>query len=759
MSKKTNTNKRGVTAFIILLAVIVLILVRLIYLQVIKGEEYSAKVQSQQLGDNEIKAGRGKIYDSNMNVLAQSASVWCVYLNPSKINDIEKKETQEQVREIISTELSQILDMDKSTIRKYTEKNYSYQLVKGEIEKDTRNAILDFISRYAKRKDNPIDLSNIVCIDPDVKRYYPYSSLASTVIGFTGSDGDGLAGLEYYYNDKLKGVSGRTFTALDGNRSEMPNQYQTIYEAKEGTGLVLTLDVYIQYILEDVLSQALEQTGAENIYGVVMDVDTGAILGMVSLPDYDLNDPFTIKSEDLLSEYIENASAEEGATLEKIPPEKRKKSHYQNVQWSNRAITSTYEPGSVFKIITASAALEEGVADLSMEYYCSGTIEYATRSINCWKAGGHGAETFVDLLKNSCNPFTVTIANLVGNDKYYDYFEAFGFTEKTGIDTAGDFTPKEGTLFMSRKNFTKSDLASYSFGQSFQVSPIQMITAVSAVANGGNLMTPYLVQREVDENGNTVKETKPIVRRQVISESTAKIIRDNMEQVVSTGTGKNAYVAGYHVAGKTGTSEKLTVGEDAYIASFCGFAPAYDPEVAVIIVVDEPKGQHGGGAVAAPLAGDVFEQLLTYMGTEHSYTEREAQLLLETTPVLVGKSVNQAKSEINALELDIKTIGDGDVVIGQYPEAGRELPKHGMVVVYTEKDYKAERTMVPDFTNCTVSQANQLAANSGLNIRISGSSLDAGSVFAYKQSIAPGESVDMGEIITVSFKTTVDVAD
>lgn len=764
MKAAVNYNKRGFYALIIVAILAFAIICRLAYLQLVKGDEYTAKTESQQLGDNEIKASRGTIYDSNMNILAQSASVWSVYINPSKINKISDEAEREETREIIISGLATLLELDEEKVRKYTEKNYSYQLVKGEIEKDTRDAILAFIDEYEDRDENPLDLSSIIGIDPDVKRYYPYSSLASTVIGFTGSDGDGLAGIEYYYNETLKGVSGRTITALNGNGTVMPNQYETIYEAQEGTSLVLTLDIYIQHILEDVLSRALEDTRAENVYGIVMEVDTGAILGMVSLPDYDLNDPFTISSEDLLSDYEEiSAMSVEELTENDIPQEQTNKSYYRNVQWSNRAIVNTYEPGSVFKIITAAASIEEGLSDTTREFYCGGSIDYATRHINCWRTSGHGSETFYDLLKNSCNPFAVTLADELGTSRFYDYFEAFGFTEKTGVDTAGDLTPTEGVLFMSREDFSKSDLASYSFGQSFQVSPLQMITAVSAVANGGKLMTPYLVSKELDAEGNTVREAVPTVRRQVISESTAKLICDNMEQVVATGTGKNAYVAGYHVAGKTGTSEKLVVNNkkdtEAYIASFCGFAPANDPEVAVIIIVDEPVGDHGGGAVAAPLAGDVIEQVLMYLGVEHAYTADEMENLVETAPDLKGLSVPDARNRVGEKNLTIKVIGEGDTVISQYPEAGRELPSDGIVVIYTQPDYKAETVTVPDFTGLTVSEANRIALNNGLNIRISGSSLNSGTVYAYKQSVEAGQSVHMGEIITVSFKTTVGVAD
>ncbi len=761
MKTTVNYNKRGRTVIIICYILVLMIMVNMGIIQLINGDKYSAITENQQLGDRVINAKRGTIYDASMNVLAKSADVWCVFLDPSSITQIKEK-NRDEARSIVISELSEILGVEQETMIKYLNRtNSSYEKVKGQVEKAERDKVQALIDKYANRKENSIDLSSLIRIDPDVKRYYPHSTLASTVIGFTGDGGVGRAGLEYYYDDILTGVAGRTLTALKGNGGIMPNQFETVYDAQEGTSLVLTLDIQIQYILEDVLSQALEDTKAQGVYGIVMDVDTGAILGMASLPDYDLNDPKTLASESLLNDYQEAVSAPEDSS--EFTEDQKSLSYYQNKQWQNQNVLTTYDPGSVFKVITAAAAIEEGVADMNTTHFCTGVINYATRNIHCWRSGGHGAETFVDLLKNSCNPFAVTLADRIGTDVYYDYFEAFGFTEKTGIDTSGDHTPAAGVLYMERDKFSKSDLASYSFGQSFQVSPLQMITAISAVANGGKLMTPYLVSKQLDEDGNTIKETEPVVRRQVISESTASIISDCMEEVVSTGTGKNAYVAGYHVAGKTGTSEKLAQNNltdtEAYIASFCGFAPAYDPEISVIIIVDDPEGEHGGGAVAAPLAGDVIEQVLEYLGVDRSYTDAERENLVKYTPDLVGKSISEAHTLISAEDLTVKIIGQGDKVIAQYPEAGRGLPSEGMVVIYTQQDYETQTVTVPDFNGLTVSQANTLAMNSGLNIRISGSSLTSGTVYAYKQSREVGETVNMGEIINVSFKTTEGVAD
>lgn len=766
MKASANRNKRAMTALVVVAALAVMLIIWIGYIQLVKGEEYTAKVQSQMLGDNEIKASRGTIYDSNMNVIAQSASVWKVSINPKNFSEFDNN--ADSVREIVVSGLAGILGIDEEELREDAQKNKSYIVVKRGVEKSEKETLERFISDYAKSEKDEngntvkkgINLNKVISIDPDVKRYYPYQSLASTVIGFTGDDGDGLAGIEAYYEDVLKGTSGRTLSAIDANFAAMPNQFETIYEAKQGNNLVLTLDVYIQSVLEKTLNEAMERTQAENIHGIVMDVDTGAILGMVSLPDYDLNNPFKIKSDSLSSLYEEAASAPEDPSESENDKYKKTKSYFLNVQWSNRAIISTYEPGSVFKVITTSAAVEEGVATPETSYNCGGVIHYATRNIKCWKAGGHGPEMFEDLLKNSCNPFTVTLADKLGTDTFYDYFEAFGFTEKTGIDSSGDFTPTVGSIYQSRSKFTQSDLASYSFGQSFQVSPLQMITAVSAVANGGNLMTPYLVKKVVDTEGNTVSETTPTVRRQVISESTAKLIRENMEKVVADGTGKPANVPGYHVAGKTGTSEKLTVKDsEAYVASFCGFAPANDPKIAVIVIVDEPKGAHGGSAVAAPLAGEVIEHTLEYLGIERSYSDEEKAEIAAQTPLLTGKTVAEAQTAAEEKNLKVEVIGDGDTVVSQYPDAGKTMYPGGRIVVYTDKEHTSTKVTVPDFNGCTVSEANRIAVEYGLNIKVSGVSLNSGAVYAYKQSVEAGTEVDEGEIITVSFKSTIDIVD
>lgn len=736
MRSSDRLSKRGVIVLVILIVLGFLSSAgRLVKLQLIEGDQYKAKAEQQQLSDTVINAQRGTIYDRNMKVLAQSASVWLVYMNPSKIKD-------EKTKDIIVNGLSEILDVNADTLRAKAERTkIRYELIKGQIEKDVMEEVLAFIQKNK--------LGAIVNIDPDTKRYYPYSSFAATVLGFTGRDDIGRAGIEYLYNDILTGTPGRIVTAKDGRLENMPNQYETTYDAVQGTSLVLTIDEVIQYYLESALSHTYSDTKAENVYGIIMDVETGAILAMANVPDYNPNLPDKIENEDLLAQ-INSITDEEKRTEELL------RAKYS--QWRNRTISDTYEPGSVFKIVTVAAALEEGVVTNNFTYNCTGTIKIADRTIKCWKTGGHGHQNLNELLMNSCNPFAVTIAKMTGTETYYKYFNAFGLTEKTGIDLPGEAAPVSGVTYHSSEKFGISQLASYSFGQSFQVTPIQMINVMAAVANGGTLMTPYIVAKQIDAQGNTISETQPVAKRQVISEKTAAALAASLEDVVTTGTGKNSYVAGYHIAGKTGTSEKLGK-EDAYVASFVGFAPAYEPKIAVLIAIDEPIGDHGGGVVAAPVAGEIFEQVLPYLNIEPLYTDKELAMLVEQAPDVLGLKIAEAKRKLSSKGYTARIVGDGDVVMSQSPEKDRVTPKNGVIVLYTEKDYKVQNAKVPDFTGMTVSAANKAAINSGLNVKISGSSLNTTEVFAYRQSIEKETEVPLGTVITVYFKSDVDVYD
>ena len=707
----------------------------LIYAGLINGEENRLKAERNQLSDTQIAAERGTIYDSNMNVLAKSASAWLVYINPSQIKDDTQKE-------LVVNGLSRILGVDADSVRTKAEKTKTgYQKIAGEVETDVKEALEAYIDENSDNK-----LSTIIGIDPDTKRYYPYSSFASTIIGFTNSDDQGVGGIEMQYDDDLTGVSGRIITAKNAQQGSMSSDYETTYDAKPGESLVLTIDEVIQYYLEQGLEQALVDTGAKYAYGIVMDTDTGAILGMTSKPDFDLNNP----------RKISNAALSE--TIAAITDDTQRAQETTNAlyaQWRNRTISDTYEPGSVFKTVVVSAALEEGVVDLNTTYTCTGGIQVADNYQRCWKPGGHGHETLTQGLMNSCNPFFITIGQSLGEERFYKYFEAFGFTEKTGIDLPAEAKPVAGKTYHALESMGISELSSSSFGQTFQVSPIQMITAVNTIANGGKLMQPYVVDSKLDSDGNVVYKTTPTGKRQVISEKTASTVADMMEQVVSIGTGKNAYVAGYHVAGKTGTSEKIGI-EGAYIASFAGFAPADNPEISILIAIDEPTGEHGGGAVAAPIAGMLLEKIMTYLNVEPQYEDDELSNISSVAPSLVGKTVSDAKD--SAAKFTGKVVGSGTKVISQTPAAGQQMRTGGVIVVYTEENAAKQTATVPNLCNMSMSQANSAAVNAGFNIRLSGTT-NSGEVLSYKQSVNAGEEAEIGSVITVYFKSNVDVQD
>ncbi len=730
--QKSITAKRGVLFLIVITALLFVVCFgSVVKIAIINGDKYKTKAENQHLSVEINNALRGTIYDRNMHVLAQSASVWLVHVNPSKVND-------DNMEKVI-TGLTTILGLDGNEMREKIVRNaeYSYLEVAGQVEYEKMSAMNEYI--YAN------DLYGVVSIDEDMIRYYPNGNLCSTMLGFTGKDDVGLAGLEYYYNDELTGVDGRTVTAQDGQQKPMPGQYMTQYEGQQGLSPVLTVDAEIQTILETALHTALIENDAENVYGVVMDVKTGAILAMANLPDYDPNDPYTLDAQTL-------------AEIEALPEEEQSAAYTeaQNNRWKNKVISDFYEPGSVAKVFLVASALEEGVIDTSETYDCSGRIQVGDRSIKDYNPVGHGPENLEKLFINSCNTFSVHIGvEHLGKELFYKYFQAFGFTERTGIDLSGEGIPVASITYHDPEiSFSTSDLASSSFGQSFTVTPLQMITAISAVANDGKLMTPYIVSKWLDGEGNTVEETQPVVRRQIISEQTASTILSYMEEVIKQGTGTNAYVPGYRIAGKTGTSEKLGTEEVVYIASFAGVAPADDPEVAVLIIIDEPGGaDYSGGVIAAPVGGEVFGKVLPYLGIEPVYSEDELEDMSKNVPLVVGDSLELAKEKLLAEDFEVRVIGNGDTVVSQTPTGGRALLSGGTVILYTEADLPAETAEVPDFTGMSVSEANYYASLYGLNIEISGSAMMSSDVVAYRQSVDPGTIVDQGSIVTIDFRS------
>lgn len=723
----------------------------LVNAQIINGDFFKLKAQQQQLNDTVVPANRGIIYDRNMTVLAQSASAWKITFNPS-----EFAKFPDAAKEIVFDTLPEILGIERETLEeKAALTGYNNLTLVEKVEKDIRDKVLEFVKEpyeSGKKGEKAVYYSSAIMVEDDVKRYFPYSTLASQILGCVGTDNDGLSGLESKYNDILKGIDGRLISTKANNTVIESIAYQTLYEPTQGTSLVLTIDETIQRYLEEALSECYETSNCLSATGIVMDVDTGAILAMSSQASFDSNDPYNIydtRSVEKLNEIEDEAERKKAYTT----------AMYQ--QWRNRGVSDLYDPGSVFKVITMAAGLEENVVEYDETFNCGGSIQIMDRHYWCHNHSGHGTQTLTQGLMNSCNPYFITIGQRLGVETFYKYFEAFGFTEKTGIDLGAEALPKAGINYHSLKSMTKVNLASSSFGQSFQASPIQVLNAINAVVNDGKLMQPYIVAKTLDADGNVISETKPTVKRQVISESTSDKIIASMEQVSTAGTAKNSYVAGYRVAGKTGTSDVLgpTGATGEYIASFAGCAPANDPEISIIIVVNEPQGQTGGGAVAAPVAAEVIEKTLTYLNIERQYTESEKSKLDEQVPNLTGKTVSEARAALKELGLKIKVVGAGESVVSQMPAYSQYIPQGGVVVVYTDEEEAKTKVVVPDFTGMSVSQVNYEAVKLGINVKISGNSLSASGLTAYRQSIQPEKEVECGSTVTVYFRTTSGVSD
>lgn len=760
--KKTKITRSEVMkrSMIVLLVMLLLFMVNigsLVNVQLIKNDTFKAYAEKNQLEDKTVSARRGTIYDCNMNVLAQSAAVWKVYINPNNFTSYSD-EFNNLAIETVSEKLASILELKKEDVREKIV-NYSqmkYMVVKSKVEKTQRDKVNQLLTEYiampsvtddGKDKVDKVYFSYYIGVESDVKRYYPDGNLASTLLGFTGSNDEGRYGLEYAYDDCLTGTDGRMIYSNSAMNNNSSLEFESTYEAKAGNNLVLTIDETIQRYLDDALEQCYIDSNCETCYGIVMDVDTGAILAMSSKTDYDPNNPSDITNERTLS------------AIDEIEDEEEKQKYIENVranQWSNNAISDVYEPGSVFKLITLAAGLEESEA--LDNFYCGGSIQIEDRNYFCHDHAGHGPETLNQSLANSCNPYYITVGQSLGIQRYTKYFEAFGFTEKTGIDLPAEATPVAGVTYHKFDEMTTVDLASTSFGQSFGVSAIQMLTAVNAIGNGGKLMQPYVVAKTLDSDNNVISETTPVCKRQVISESTSKRVLEAMVETVETGTAKNAYVAGYNVAGKTGTSDKLTkTGE--VTASFAGIAPADNPEISIIIVVDEPEGATFGSTVAAPVAAEVIENTLTYMNVKRNYTSDEASELNIAVPNFVGSDKSSAYSAAAEKNLSVKIIGEGDTVISQCPAYGQYIPQNGTIALYTSEDSEKYMVEVPDFSTMTISQASLYATQSGLNIKISGNSLQSAGLTAYRQNIEAGTEIEYGSTVTVYFRTDTDVAD
>ncbi len=696
------------------------LIVSLVRVSILKHDEYSSLASSQQLRDTVITAPRGTIYDNNMNVLAMSATVWTVALSPKDI-----KESNEAA---IAAKLSEVLEVDEQTILEKCKENNYYSVVRRKVDQH----IVDEIRAWmAEEKIGGISFYE------DAKRYYPYGNFLAQTLGFVGTDNQGLSGLEAYYDNYLSGTAGRTVTAKNAVGSDMYYEYETIHEAKAGYSLVLTIDEVIQHYLEKNLEAAIiEHNIRNNAYGVIMDVNTGAVYAMAVKPDFDPNDPFTILDEEAAAAIEAIDDGEERAKQLGLAQQK---------QWRNTVISDNYEPGSVFKVVTASTALETGAFNLNSSFYCPGSITVGPHTMSC-ATRAHGAEDFTHAVVNSCNVAFVTMGQGIGADDFCKFHEAFGLTEKTGIDLPGE---SKGD-YIRRDNMGIVELSSCAFGQSNTVTALQLATAVAAAVNGGYLVQPHIVDQVIDADGNIVESNETQVKRQVISAETSATMARVLEQVVVEGNSQNAYVAGFRLGGKSGTAQDLKSNEEGkYWASFCAFAPADDPQIVCLVVYDNARSTSiFGGTIVAPVVASIMADVLPYIGVDAVYSEEELANLDVATPAVTGMSITQAKSWLQPEGLSSTVLGEGTTVVRQFPSSGQSIPRGSTVILYTdERDLIT--AVVPDVSGKTVSDATATLAAYGFNIKTSGSI--STSATATSQTVAPGQELPTGSVVTVEF--------
>ena len=711
----------------------VLLFFRLFDLQITRHEELQGKAVNQQTRRTVVTANRGTIYDAGGNILAISSSAETIILSPLEI-DNAVNDTEDPVswtKESLAAGLAEILGKDASAIRKRMDNVKSqYEVIQLRADEDTAAKVRSYVD------ENKIAGVHLVA---DTKRYYPYGSLAAQVIGFVGDENTGLYGLEAYYEKELEGQSGLVISSKDQAENDMLYTYEQYFAAKNGSDLTLTLDTTIQYYLEKGLEAMTDKFSAANgASGIVMNAKTGGIMAMASYPNYDLND-FLAVSDQTLQERIERGEN----TLAEM----------QLLQWRNKALNDTYEPGSTFKILTLSAALEEGVVDKTTTVNCGGSVNISGYTIHCSNKNGHGLQTLVQSVGNSCNPAFINYGLRIGNEKFYEYMRSFGLMNTTGIDLGGEAVG----VFAADSSFTQLDLACYAFGQNFTVTPLALIAAQAACVNGGYLHTPYLVERITDSNGNVTYRHDDTPVRQVISEQTSATVRECLEYVVASGTGKNGQVAGYRIGGKTGTADKGQTGD--VVVSFLCFAPADDPQVIMLITMDTPSRATGtyvsGGNMVAPTASTVMAEILPYLGIEPSYSAEELLGMDTTVPNVIGMSVEEAKAKLKDRALSYKIVGDGETITDQTPAGGAIIPGKSSVILYAGEEKSTDKCVVPHLIGKTPSEANTTATAAGLLIRFSGTTgSESSSVRVLSQSIDEGTEVEAGTVITVQLGDT-----
>lgn len=722
------------TAILILLILVLgfgAAVLRLTYLTTIQSSELQESAVDLQLADTTVSAKRGTIYDANGNVLAESASVWQVVMSPVNFKN-------DKQRQAAAKGLSEIFDLEYNDVLDDTKQQSHYVVVKRRIESDEREKVLELIDTLKK----DYSCSGVIQLLDDYKRYYPKNSFASSVIGFTGSDDQGLEGIEYEYDSYLSGTPGRIITAQNARGTDMPFRYEQNVESEDGNNVYLTIDETIQSICEKYMQKGVEDNNVLNKgVCIAMDVNTGAILAMVTTDGYDLNNPYELSAKD--KKKIKSTSKKKQAEAE---------SAALSNMWRNKAVADTYMPGSVFKMCVASAALEENLVNEKTLFTCTGSISVEGETIHCSNISGHGTQNFVEAISNSCNPAFIQIGQMLGAGKFRQYYQGFGFSDKTGIDLPGEAEDS----FWEEGKMGGVDLAVASFGQNFTITPIQMITACAAVSNGGYVVQPHVVSKITDSKGNVIKSVDKKIKRQVISDDTSKKMNEYLEYNTERQGAAAGYISGYKVAGKTGTTEKRGVTKvessfsEDYISSFCGYAPADDPQIAMLVFFDTPDGDaYYGSQVSSPVFINIMSEVLPYLDVKTSYTDEELGYVDASAGDYTGVSVDEAKTAVEADGFTATVKGNGSTVISQIPTVSSGLQKGGSIVLYTDSDSQSETVSVPSLIGLSPDEVNDVASAYGLNVSFSGATTSSGT--SSSQNIEAGTSVSPGTVITVSF--------
>ena len=706
---------------------------KLYSLQITRHEELQAKAVSQQTRSSVVTANRGTIYDASGNILAISSTAETIFLSPKEMNDAlnDTENPAAWTKEMVASTLAKILDIsEEGILKKMTRTDSMYEVLKYRVDEDIADQVRKFIN------DNKV---KGVYLSTDAKRYYPYGDLAAQVIGFVGTDYTGLFGLEAEYDKELQGKSGLVVTAKANQQNDLLYEYSQYFDPENGDELQVTLEATVQYYLEKGMSDMCDAySPANGATGIIMDVRNGGILAMASFPNYDLND-FSTVTDKTLQERMERGELELGDA--------------QQLQWRNKALNDTYEPGSTFKILTLSAALEEGLIDMNTTVNCSGSVNISGHTIHCSNKAGHGLQTLEQSVGNSCNPAFISYGLKLGTEKFYQYMRSFGIMSPTGVDLGGEATG----VFAADANFTQLDLACYAFGQNFTVTPLALIAAQAACVNGGYLYTPHFAKQITDSDGNVIWQHDDTPVRQVISEETSATVRECLEYVVASGTGKNGQVAGYRIGGKTGTADKGQSGD--VVVSFLCFAPADDPQIMMLITMDTPSRSTGtyvsGGNMVAPYSSAIMSEILPYLGIEPSYSAEELMGVDTTVPNVIGMTVQEAKDRMKERGFTCKMEGDGEEITDQTPVGGAIIPGKSTVVLYAGAEKSDKMCKVPSLVGCTAAQANTIAANAGLLIRFTGTtSSESSTVLVFSQDLESGTEVPAGTVITVRLGDT-----